>query len=1014
MKSLKKIKSTYNKLTLLFFHLIVLSFFAQKPIPNLNYLTTENGLSQAHNLDIFKDKQGFLWLSSYDGLNRFDGHMIKKYTQIYGDDKSFSGTLSNGIVEDSLGNIWSGSNNCLNVLYEKRGYFKQIKIDNQLSSLYKPLFANDKYVVFQKGSNYYQCDIKTHQTKLIYLDNTEEFIKNISYVIALDDTIIVFQTNKDLLGNVFEKTKFKILVFNKKTLKLISSFYNKQDIFAINEVISHTKNELLLATYEGLKTYNLFTNTIEDFQNELLNLPILALSNYDKNHYFFINDEAECFTLTKDFKNIVKHSYNNEEDLVELKKKGVRKIFVDKEQNVFMSIWGKGIAYFNFNNSLFLSSFNSFQLNNKIISDRYICSIANHHDKGVWVATRTGGLYHVNNKGQILKTIPYPKKLREIGYSGDIYLFNGFNDELLITTTSGFFYLLKNTIEIKELNIGEAQKNLSFYDIHQWYDNKYLVSTNEGMVLMNDQLKNITKINGLPQKGIFIRSYGINDQFVIICQPYKGFEVYKKENDIYKKYDNYNINASIKAMHYIDDNEIYFASTVGLIKYHLKSKKKIIDNHPDKWVNTYMYSVLADKRNNLWISHNNGVSRINLTTNVTEHFDNSNGLQGNEFNTTAYFKKNDDEFYLGGTNGLNIFNPNDFKVTKKKTSLVLQNFRVLDKVDTTVYYLKNHYKVQLPANQNSFSFTPILIQFQSTFSNKEFLYKIDGIDNNWIKGISHQDIRFAGLPAGNHQLIVKTKDNTQLVKIDIYVAQSIWKTWWFWLLFTIVLFILGYFTTRGYYKAKIIKQQAELDNHKALSNERLRIAQDMHDDVGTGLSRIRYIINALKKEEKIKFLDLAKIAEISDDTITKMGEIIWGLNESNQTLEELIFFIRANVSEMIENVNINFLSEMPQTIPHCQLNWNQNRNIYLLVKETVNNAIKHAKAQTITLSVKLHKYLEITIKDDGVGFDSSATYQGNGLKNYKKRIAKLGATYQINSDANGTIIIYQIPLSDKA
>lgn len=208
-------------------------------------------------------------------------------------------------------------------------------------------------------------------------------------------------------------------------------------------------------------------------------------------------------------------------------------------------------------------------------------------------------------------------------------------------------------------------------------------------------------------------------------------------------------------------------------------------------------------------------------------------------------------------------------------------------------------------------------------------------------------------------------------------------------------------------KALLLAQQ---DN--AIAEERLRIASDMHDDVGSGLSRIRYIVGAVLYGQTEQKQGLTKVTEISDDAVQKMKEIIWSLNESNQNLEDLIYYIRGQMSEMAENANVSFVCHLPENIPSVFFGWKRNRNTYLLVKEAINNALKHAEAKTIKLDFEISNDLQIMITDDGKGFDTSKNFTGNGLNNYKKRIKELNAKFDLKSEiGKGTSFSFHLPLS---
>jgi signal transduction histidine kinase len=195
--------------------------------------------------------------------------------------------------------------------------------------------------------------------------------------------------------------------------------------------------------------------------------------------------------------------------------------------------------------------------------------------------------------------------------------------------------------------------------------------------------------------------------------------------------------------------------------------------------------------------------------------------------------------------------------------------------------------------------------------------------------------------------------------------------------------------------------------------ERSRIAADMHDDMGAGLSRMRYLSAAIQqkvKDENIQ-AELDKLISNSDELVDKMNEIIWMLNSSDGSLEETLYYIRSQCSEMLDHANINVEYDLPQSIPYRIISSDDKRNLYLLIKEAIHNAIKHSGADLVNIKCAIADTVEFTVTDNGRGFDTAAIKKtGNGLFNYKKRIGKLNGHYQLKTaPGKGTKIIFTIP-----
>ncbi|MCU0468775.1 MAG: histidine kinase [Arcicella sp.] len=217
--------------------------------------------------------------------------------------------------------------------------------------------------------------------------------------------------------------------------------------------------------------------------------------------------------------------------------------------------------------------------------------------------------------------------------------------------------------------------------------------------------------------------------------------------------------------------------------------------------------------------------------------------------------------------------------------------------------------------------------------------------------------------------------------------------------FLIVLGVLGgllFWIIRNKQHTKILETKIASQN-----KERQRISREMHDDLGANLTSLIYSAHLLKTQyADNKQVD--KIKGLSDDISETINEIVWSLNVQQNTLEDWVFYTKGRMSEIIENSEIDFKFSIPDTIPVYTLTDEQKRNLYLVVKEAINNAIKHAKAQLIVMTINFTTVssrgdlgIIIQIQDDGVGFSDTIktkTGSGNGLANMKNRMEEIGGT----------------------
>lgn len=344
--------------------------------------------------------------------------------------------------------------------------------------------------------------------------------------------------------------------------------------------------------------------------------------------------------------------------------------------------------------------------------------------------------------------------------------------------------------------------------------------------------------------------------------------------------------------------------------------------------------------------------------------------------------------------------------------LLLEEIRVNAK---TLSMLKKDFR----HNENNLSF---LVAAPSFIDEKQvtYSYLVEGSGNKqWSDSVpANAVINLTNLSAGNYVLKVKAFfQSTSYAPAELSYSFEItppwWQTWWF----RIGIGLLGigvlFFVIRFYYRRKLEKQMAFLERQQAIEKERTRISTDMHDDLGAGLSRIKFLsetIGIKQQQQQSIDEDVTKIREYSHEMIDKMGEIVWALNEKNDTLNDLLSYTRVYAVEYLTQNGIACKTEIADTLPPIFVSGEFRRNIFLTIKEALHNVVKHSQATEVKLLITANHQLDIEIKDNGIGMDkNSIRLFSNGLSNMEKRVKEIGGHISITT-SKGTLVKLKVPL----
>jgi len=221
------------------------------------------------------------------------------------------------------------------------------------------------------------------------------------------------------------------------------------------------------------------------------------------------------------------------------------------------------------------------------------------------------------------------------------------------------------------------------------------------------------------------------------------------------------------------------------------------------------------------------------------------------------------------------------------------------------------------------------------------------------------------------------------------------------ILITLVLLLISgaiglyLYITRRRLKECVMKQSLIRETESA---ERRRIAKDIHDELGSGLSKIKFLSELMYTQAGNKQqLDasLQSISETCKNVIDNMRDLVWAMNPENTTLANLVARIREYSGEYLEEFPIDIVYDIPEDIPQTRITKEMSRNIYMIVKEALQNVVKHSKADKVSLVMQLHPHFQLQIADNGTGDINESRKDGNGLKNMESRSKAIGADLNI-------------------
>ncbi|WP_025145946.1 sensor histidine kinase [Pedobacter jeongneungensis] len=982
------------------FLLLCLSVSAQtKPTLLFKHLTLEDGLSDPIIQALHVDHDGFLWMGTENGLNRFDGKTCIAYKN-KNNAKAFPGNYITNIIEDRHGDLIIGSQSNLVKYNRKQDNFtlynfrKGVKLSDNYYTFPFYIDKQEDLWVYLAG-NVYKYSNRDSTTKYIttysngYIFTPVPFYNKLDWFISRGvKGIYIYQTDDVKEQHVQE------FFMNNNNMALNSHI---ADVYVASDSL------LWLASDKGLIKLDIKTKQHECFNvyKTNKNIAATAIAKYPNKPWLLVgtrNNGLLLFDLvTKKF--IADYTHQSD-DPFSLLGNYIKKIYIDQKQNLFLSINGYGLDYTNLNKVIFSRYVDKAD----IVSPNFendISIILKPKKGGLWCGTKTSGLLIYNQD----LTKPLKHEFLKLGISQLVELNNG---NILTGLSNGLFFIydvkkesfnqlktgfsekMNGKVQINQiLKIGENLFAATEYGIA-----KVILKPNNILYFEMDRAinhaiswPNIQTIVPVAPDKVIIQSYYTS---IYLADLKDGKFIFNKEI----ARSPYGINGNISI-----GKTIYLATTSGLLTFNSNVIGKV------NLIDANCSSVLTDGNENLWVGTNNGLYFYNTKNNNQTRYTIGDGLQSMVFNPNAAVLLNNKLLAFGGINGINLIDPTKSNIYTSNSKPQITEILINDQIHQgsgnpiTTTNLKLHH------DENTITIAFSTMDFIDPMQRK-IAYQMIGYDNKKVIVFGSNSIRFPNMPSGNFKLVLTDVYSNEKTVLSIFISAPFWQKGWFIVLSIFVLIIISLvalFIYLRWVKHLQVQQLRQMINFQKA--DRKRIADDLHDELGLKLSTLKHYLLAGDINKMIDGGELRKLStEYIDSSVNVLRNTL--INLSPQTLDENGLVVA--MEDLVDSINkmgiINihfdhsgFTVALKSTPEYA---------IYRICQELINNTIKHAAAKNIYIVIiNRHERLILLYEDDGKGYDYNTVKRGYGLFNIEALIKAIRAELDIDSEAGKGVAV---------
>ncbi len=1039
-----------NPLSLLLLLLLLLPESSHAQYNNMRFsrITAEQGLSQGTVLCALKDRRGFMWFGTQDGLNRYDGYHFKVYKHKPDDANSLSENWVWAIFEDSSGYLWIGT--------------------------------------FGGGA----CRFDPETETFVTYRHDPENPRSLSH-----DTVWSFYESSD--GNLWIGANDGLNKLNPETGAF--SYYKPSPAEAnVFRIEPGKPGFLWLLTPEGLHRFDVSGATFEHYRTDAADSGSLGnvmrnLARGRSGLFWLGTIDTGVNRFDTRTGRVIRYPHNSGAPASSPASNYISAVYEDAFGVVWAGTRKHGLSLLRFDGPD-LQQVRHLRHNPSdptSLSHDYIFSIYESPSGQVWVGTRDGLNRFDRHNRKFTLYQPSPNAPNSLSHKNVLPIFASRKKPgiLWVGTYDGLNRLDQKTGHITQYksdprNPAGSLTSSYILSLHEDRAGNLWVGTRRGLTKMhfdangnetftyyrhdpaddtslsNDAIHCIfedrsgvlwigTGGGGLcrfnSRSGTFTRSQqneaipeGLSDPFIFALLEDRygrfwvgtaagGLNLLDRVNGTIRhfRHDPSNpaslSNNRVLCLTETRSGDIWVGTAAGLNKLVVPTTPEkdfsfVQFHESDGLPNEVIYGILEDNAGHLWMSTNRGLAKVTPEVDglKVRTYTAADGLQSDEFNHNSFHKGHDGRMYFGGVNGLNAFHPDSVRDNPYVPPIVITDFKILN--ETAPFTGTS--EIVLSYRDYFFSFEFAALNY--TFPEKnQYAYMMEGFDEDWIYCGTRRFATYTNLDPGDYTFRVKGSNNDGVwndkgTSIKVKITPPPWKTWWAYGLY--VLAFLG--SLAGFVRYKIrsaereVEAKAAIERAKIEERERVRRnnSADFHDEAGHMITKITLFLELAKRKAGVdagltEYLN--KIEENTKALSSGMRDFIWGLDPEKDSLYDTLQRLKDFGNNLFQHSEIRFqTSGIEPSFKQVDLPMRPRRAILFIFKEAMNNCLKYSRADSAYLKIEFSRTeLTISFEDNGIGFEQKEDGEGYGLKNMTARAEKIGACLEIRSvPGTGTLI----------